>query len=201
MTQTAMTADQVVQEVRQALASGDVVAATLRVLDAYGAEVFGFLAGVLDDIDEAREAYSSIGERTRERLVTMGCPDDLRTCLYGLACRALDARRTQQDPVPRGLTSSSDPLLAPPAPPSGTRRKRPEALAHLRSKMPARDRELLVLRVDRRMTWDELATVFLGDDASESDHLREIFLLRSRYRIIKSWLAREAESRGILGRA
>jgi RNA polymerase sigma-70 factor (ECF subfamily) len=189
--------DHVVQEVRGALASGDVVAATLRVLDAYGAEVFGFLAGVLDDIDEAREAYALMGERARERLTTFGCPDDLRTCLYGLACHALDARRSQEDPS-RGRTPSPDPLLAPPAAPSAGRRRRPDALARLRSKLPARDRELLVLRVDRRLSWDELATVFLGDDASAGDRVRETLRLRSRYRVIKRWLAREATARGIL---
>lgn len=189
--------DNVAQDVRQALAAGDEVRATVRLLDAYGAEVFGFLAGVLDDVGEARAVYAAIGERARERLVTFGWPCGLRTWLYAIAHRVIGEVR-QSSASPGEPVSAELPERGTTRPPPP--RSRSAALAHLRSSLPLHDREMLVLHVDRRMTWDELALVFLGEDASAKDHALEILRLQARYRLLKDWLAREAAVRGILSR-
>lgn len=187
--------DNVAQDVRGALAAGDEVRATVRLLDAYGAEVFGFLAGVLDGVAEARDAYASIGERARERLVTFGWPCGLRTWLYSLAHRVLVERRESAGLAGCGSELPHRDTTQPPR-----RKSRRDAVAHLRSSLPLHDRELLVLRIDRQMTWEELAAVFLGDDASAKDLALETLRLQARYRLLKEWLAREAEARGILNR-
>ncbi len=187
--------DTVAQDVRQALDKGDEVRATICLLDAYGAEIFGFLAGVLDDVGEARQVYAALGERARERLVTFGWPCGLRTWIYALAHLVIG--EMHQSSAAPDLASLELPqrgtTRAPP-------RSRSDALADLRSSLPLHDRELLVLRVDRRMTWEELALVFLGEDASAKDHALEILRLQARYRLLKDWLAREAAVRGILSR-
>lgn len=190
--------DDVADEVRVALAEGDEICATVRALDGYGAEVFGFVAGVLDDVGTARDVYATIGEQVRERLITFGGPCDLRTWLYAIACRALAEHRDRSACAGNVRSPVALPARGTTYPPR--RKSRLDALALLRSSLPARDRELLVLRVDRQLSWDELATVFLGADASARDRVREVVRLRSRYRLVKDWLTREATARGILGR-
>src|SRR5258708_8381912 len=51
------------ENVRAKIRTGDIASATATALLLYGADVFGFLARVLDDLDAARDVYSSFSER------------------------------------------------------------------------------------------------------------------------------------------
>ena len=73
------------------------------------------------------------------------------------------------------------------------------ALARLRDELPEEDRELLVLRIDRGLAWEELARVLLGADVvSDAALVRESARLRKRFQLVKERLRERARALGIL---
>lgn len=74
----------------------------------------------------------------------------------------------------------------------------------MREKLPADDQALLVLRVDRKMAWRDLAIVmstggYLPADSIDEDALaRETARLRKRFERVKSELKRLAKEAGLL---
>jgi RNA polymerase sigma-70 factor (ECF subfamily) len=188
--------------VRDALRAGDVVRATTEALNAYGAELFGFVVGVLDDYDAARDVYAAISERVWRALAEFSWRCSLRTWVYTIARNEL-ARHHERAGRQR---ARNVPLSAVPSPAVRARTTtRPfvrttlrAAFSELRRELSAEDRELLVLRVDRGMAWRDLALTFLGEGAEEGDVLRESTRLRKRLQLVKEKLTRAAASRGIL---
>jgi RNA polymerase sigma-70 factor (ECF subfamily) len=70
----------------------------------------------------------------------------------------------------------------------------------LREQLPEDDQTLLVLRVDRGLSWLELAEVMLGDDAPASDEQlkTEAARLRQRFQAAKHRLRKLVEEAGLL---
>jgi RNA polymerase sigma-70 factor (ECF subfamily) len=80
------------------------------------------------------------------------------------------------------------------------RTERRTQLAALREALAPEDQTLLILRVDRKLSWEELAVV-LGSDPnlSGADALkREAARLRKRFQIVKSKLRKQAVKHGLL---
>ena len=75
----------------------------------------------------------------------------------------------------------------------------------IRDALPAEDRMLLVLRVDKRLEWKELAQVMLGPDdgggadVTDAALIKESQRLRKRFQILKEKLLEEGKRAGILG--
>lgn len=63
-----------------------------------------------------------------------------------------------------------------------------DAFAELRASLSEEERELLVLRVDRDLSWDEAATI-LGEPAPR---------LRKRFQALKDKLRARARAQGLL---
>src|SRR5262245_27869934 len=92
--------------VRALLEQEDSAGAAALLLSTYGADLFGFLIGVLEDVRAARRVYMTICESVAHRLATFQwrCPP--RVWLYSLARRELRDRRerkagaTTSDAVP-----------------------------------------------------------------------------------------------------
>jgi RNA polymerase sigma-70 factor (ECF subfamily) len=190
------------ETVRDALARGDLHAATTSSLRLYGAEVFGFLLGVLGDGSAARDVYASVAERVWRGLSAFAWRCSLRTWTYTIArnelarYRARTARRHAHQ-VPLSAISSPrapDPTTTKPFCRTTVR----NALSELRRELPPEDHELLVLRIDRRLSWGDLATASLGEDASEHEVARESARLRKRFQLLKERLTRLALDRGLL---
>src|SRR5258708_28063435 len=72
-----------------------------------------------------------------------------------------------------------------------------DALAAIRDALPEDDRALLVLRVDRAMSWKDIARVFSADD-SEEVLRRESACLRKRFQIVKDEIRVRAKQAGLL---
>jgi RNA polymerase sigma-70 factor (ECF subfamily) len=70
----------------------------------------------------------------------------------------------------------------------------------LRNQLPADDQALLVLRIDKGLSWNELAAVFSGqgDALEEAELLRWAVRLRQRFAAIKRKLRGQAEEEGLL---
>ncbi|HEY1694622.1 MAG TPA: sigma-70 family RNA polymerase sigma factor [Polyangiaceae bacterium] len=175
--------------VRAEHAAGDLAGAATRVLRSYGPEVLGFLVAALRDDREASEVYARACADLWVGLPAFRWECSLRTWLYTLARNAAHAYR--RDPHRRrrvGLEEHPelDEIAA---------RDRTATAPYLRSESKIRVRELratlspddqmlLTLRVDRAMSWCEIALV-MGDG---DDPARAAAALRKRFERVKERL-------------
>src|SRR5205814_9424100 len=69
----------------------------------------------------------------------------------------------------------------------------------LRESLDPDDRALLILRVDRALSWQDIARVTLGDEAvDEVGQQREVARLTNRFRLLKEESRRRAQEAGLL---
>jgi DNA-directed RNA polymerase specialized sigma24 family protein len=146
---------------RARLGQGDLPAAARSVVDTYGPEVFGFLVGVLGDADAAGFLYANVCQRVTTELEGLDRNLAFRTWVYRLARRELKDRRLRRKrpvaPLREGGATDTQPLRH-----AGLT----DAIDAVRRSLSEEDRELLILRVDRRFDWYELALTELGEDVS-----------------------------------
>ena len=73
-----------------------------------------------------------------------------------------------------------------------------DRLAEARASLADDDRELLYLRVDRQLTWREIAVILSGDDAGpEDDAVRKLdAALRKRFEAVKRRLKAKLDAPG-----
>lgn len=194
-------------EVRRRFEQGDLEGAATLAMQGYGPEIFTFLAACHRDRDDADEVFSLFAEALWRSLSGFGWQSSLRTWAYAVARRTSlryrrDAHRRnqRQQPLPASaasaiaaqVRSATSPLLR-----SETRNR----IAELRASMPPEDQELLVLRVDRQMSWLDLAQVLHGEDEQplEGEALkREAARLRKRFQLVKDQLREMARREGLL---
>ena len=72
-------------------------------------------------------------------------------------------------------------------------------MQELRQQLPAEDQQLLILRVNRQLSWNEIAMV-LGDDglrATDVELQREATRLRKRFQLAKDRLRALARQEGL----
>lgn len=163
----------------------------------YAAEIYGFLLSFHGDEKAAGAVFASMKERLGRELPTLPAEISCGASAYAIARRAAvshDRERGRLDALGSTLPVGS-------ARRSSVRRdfgetaKYPSTEQHsrftaLRQSLPREDQELLVLRVDRELTWRELAFVLHeGVEApSEADLVRGAARLRERFRRIKAYL-------------
>jgi len=192
------------QVVRQLITDGRLQAAATDALNLYGAEIFGFLHAVARDDDLAAEAFSSFGEDLWKGLPAFRWEASLRTWSYALARNALhrlrrDPRRRARNNVPLSDASSAvariaDQVRTATLPYLRTEIK--DQVRALRDALDPDDHALLVLRVDRKLSWKDIARAMPGDD--EADGERRAATLRKRFERAKAMLRELAVQRGII---
>ncbi|HKQ68159.1 MAG TPA: hypothetical protein VJT73_02405 [Polyangiaceae bacterium] len=69
----------------------------------------------------------------------------------------------------------------------------------MRMHLSEKDRALLVLRVDQKLSWSEIASIFAGQNAYEEAQKRRAAALRKRFERIKEEIRLLALSDGIVG--
>jgi len=193
------------EAVRLAWDKGDAEGAVTATLEAYGAEILGWLVGVLRDVDEAEDAFAAFTETLWSSFARFGWRCSVRTWAYALARHAaVDQRRSEARRARRQVPLSA-PEVAQVAERIRTttlaslRTVNRTAIARLRDELPADDRMLLVLRVDRELAWDDLARVFLDAPDPEAAELkREAARLRKRFQLIKEQLVSLARGAGLI---
>jgi RNA polymerase sigma-70 factor (ECF subfamily) len=190
------------QRVRALLAAGQTSEAATLALRELGPEVLGFLSGVIGDAD-ADEVYSTWSERLWRSLKGFEGRCSLRTWMYVLARREISrfrkgARRHAEGRVP--LSDFKDVL------PAASRRTRStiatekqRQLTALRDELPIEDRTLLILRVDRKLGFDDIALAFAENPEAfaEVDRRREAARLRKRFQLVKQRLIARAKRHAI----
>jgi RNA polymerase sigma-70 factor (ECF subfamily) len=173
--------------IRRAVDGGDVAGATTLAIRTYGAEVYGFVVALARDEAAAADAFSLACERLWKTLARFEWRCSLRAWCYRLARNALvDVRRGAREAIPLSAVSEvADHVRSQTA--TFLRTETRSELYRLRATLPPEDQELLVLRVDRDMAWDDLARVFLGDGEALDDAAiaRESARLRKRFQLVR----------------
>jgi RNA polymerase sigma-70 factor (ECF subfamily) len=186
------------------LASGNATAAATETLRTLGPEVLGFLSGVLGDDADADEVFAAMSERLWHSLVSFEWRCSLRTWAYVIARHEISRfrRRARRHLAGRvRISELADAIAAVHSETRSTQRSaRRRKLTVLRDELPPDDRTLLVLRVDRDLSWEEIALVFIRDPrrCTEENRKREAARLRKRFQLVKERLARRVREEGLL---
>jgi RNA polymerase sigma-70 factor (ECF subfamily) len=183
--------DEIEAGIRRLCTSGDWSAAATEALRSYGPEVLGFLHAALGNQADARDAFSLFSESLWRGLPTMRWQSSFRTWAYALARGALG--RVHRDPARRGRIVRLSPTLEDELPAGPARtvthpHQRSEVKAHvrrLRLALDPDDQAILTLRIDREMSWRDIAIVMAGEEAPETDIARQSAALRKRFERLK----------------
>ena len=174
--------------------------AATRALEGYGAELYGFLVSFLGNESDAADVFSQVGEDLWKGLPSFKLACSVRTWLYLLARHA--AARFRRSPWNRrtgdsrleGLVELARTRTQP-----WLRTDVKDRFKAMRDALDPDDRSLLVLRVDRGLSWEEVARVMLGEEtASDAELSRETDRLRKRYQLLKDDLRRRARELGLI---
>ncbi|HZJ61935.1 MAG TPA: sigma-70 family RNA polymerase sigma factor [Kofleriaceae bacterium] len=182
-----MSATELEVTIRKQFEAGDLHAAATLAIKGYGREVCGYLAAVLADEEQARDVFAETVAELWRDLSRFRWQASLRTWIYTLARHRLAAhlsRRGRQRTVP--LSEAADVVARPHTTTVSWKRTAvKDTVSRLRSSLSADDQTLLILRVDRAMSWREIAHV-IGDAHEPA--------LRKRYERIKNRLRDLAHS-------
>jgi RNA polymerase sigma-70 factor (ECF subfamily) len=185
------------RDVALRLASADLGGAVAAVLRALGPGLTGYLSALLRDDDDVREVLADVAEHLLTSLPRFRGECRVKTWTYRIAWRT--AMRHRHDPRRQRTTSLRSSLadaLAAEVPRSTGAFRRDAAIAWLervRAELSPADQSLLTLRLDRGMSWAEVA-VGMGSGDTAAD----LAALRKRYERIKDRLRKAAERDGVV---
>jgi RNA polymerase sigma-70 factor, ECF subfamily len=195
-------------EIRTLHAAGEKRRAAERLIETYGRELFGFLIARLRDRDAASEVFSQFTEDLWRGFEAFRWQCSARVWSYTLARHAAsryidDCRRRGRLEAPLShagpLSEIAEKIRTETE--TALQSEPQRRLAKLREQLSHEDQLLLILRVNRKLAWREIAQILLGEaDATNEGALeREASRLRKRFQIAKIELRRlmgERPSRG-----
>jgi RNA polymerase sigma-70 factor (ECF subfamily) len=185
-------------DIRKALDSGDLEGATDLAVRGYGPQVLGYLRAILRSEPDASEVFSIFCEFLWTGLPKFRGEASFLTWAYQLAWAA--GRRFREDPFRLRASRLSTPAmndLAAQVYSTTASHLKPEnkdRLAVLRERLDPAEQTLLVLRLDRELSWSEIAQVFDEPGLSEA-------ALRKRFERLKERIKELAEADGLLDAA
>jgi RNA polymerase sigma-70 factor (ECF subfamily) len=195
------------REIRRPLEQRDYSTAATLAIRGFGPEIFGFLLAFHRDQEDAAEVFAAFSERLWRDLPKFAGNSSFRTWAYALARHASlnyrrDARRRErrQQPLPEGSELSGIAEQVRSETLSYLRTERRSRFAALRASLPPEDQALLILRVDRGLSWNDLACVLrAGDEPLAKDELaREAARLRKRFQLLKARLLEMGRNAGVV---
>lgn len=182
-------------KIRERASAADLRGAATIALEAYGPELLGYLVATCRDRAVAEEVFAMTCEDLWRGLPGFRWHCAMRTWLYVLARHAYArARRSPHDRPRIALSELGDvEARVRTATQPWLRTEVKDRFQALRDELDDDERALLVLRVDRRMSWAEIAEV-LGEEGQGADAR-----LRKRFSLLKAKLhARAGELFGDL---
>lgn len=190
--------------IRAAFEAGDLDLAATRALEAYGPELLGYLVATLRSDDHGAEVFAEMSVDLWRGLPAFEWRSQLKTWLYRLAHNAaaryrsapVNQRRRRQplsqiSEVAERVRTRTLPYL---------RTDVKDRFAALREALSPDDQSLLILRVDRGMSWSQVAGVYVegpGEPSAE-ELARTSARLRKRFGAIKERLRELAQRDGLL---
>lgn len=193
--------DEIERALRELHAAGRYDEAATQLVDAYGPELLGFLSAVLRDPIEAEEIYA-IGSLDLWRgLSSFRGESSFRTWAYRIHRHAMSRELRRPERRRRGSFAEARTTALRAKERTATRPELrtdiKDAIRALRDELSEDERALLVLRVDRGLSWNEVAEV-LDSDRSEAPTPRATALRKQFERTTKR-LRALALARGLLG--
>ena len=174
MTEERVGCDPVEARIRVAIAYLDWRTATKLVLDAYGAELYGFAMAITADEIDAEDVFAHTAADVMRQLPSFRGDCSIRAWAYRLVRHAW--LRQLREPMRRRPLSETPEVK--------------EALDAIRGDLGPEDQTLLILRVDRRLTWREIARVFSPAEMTNDEALaKRAATLRKRFDRLKEELA------------
>ena len=180
--------------IRESWEGGRFEQAAVATLERYGPEVLGFLYATARPPLDPDELFSSLCERLWTHLPSFRWQSSLRTWLYVVARNLVRAaHRSSRGPSGRvALTSDFSDVAARvrSSTPAYMRTAEKTRLQEIRDALEPDDRMLLILRVDRKMAWNDIATV-LSQDVDDRSLAQRSAALRKRFERLKERLRKE----------
>jgi RNA polymerase sigma-70 factor (ECF subfamily) len=184
---------------------GELKEAATAALEGFGPEILGVLVAVVRDEQLAGEAFAQFCEDLWTGLANFRWESTFRTWAYTLARHAW--QRLRREPHFRRTVALSDyPGIS-----QIEQRVRTMTLSHLKSdvkeevvklrqSLDPEDQMLLILRIDRQMSWNEISLVMLGHDEPKDEIAlsRKAAALRKRFERVKEDLRRLARQEKLL---
>jgi RNA polymerase sigma-70 factor (ECF subfamily) len=195
------------RRVRAHCEAGDGKRAATLLLEAYGREILGFLISRLPDRDAGTEVFSQFTEDLWRGLDGFRWQCSARVWLYTLARHASsryvnDARkrRARSVPLSRAGPLSEIEQTVRTATLVSARTESRSRVTKLRESLPIDDQTLLILRVNRKLGWKEIAQVMVyeGDVVPAAKLEKEVMRLRKRYQLVAEKLRRLAVEQGLV---
>jgi RNA polymerase sigma-70 factor (ECF subfamily) len=189
---------EVEEQIGAALDRGDLNAAATAILRGYGPQLLGYLCSVLRNEEDASEVFSQFTEDLWRGLAGFRREAPARVWSYRLAWHA--AARWLRDPYRqrgRRLETTELSRIADEVRSSvllGRAQARQEGIDRLRAQLTPEEQTLLVLRLDRGLSWREVSLV-IGADGEAPDEPA----LRKRFERLKDKLTQMARDEGLLG--
>jgi RNA polymerase sigma-70 factor, ECF subfamily len=164
----------------------------------FGPEVLGYLVAMSKSETDANDAFSLFCEDIWRGLPRFRWASSFRTWAYTLARHALF--RLSRDPERRHpkVAISQSPQLAELAVQVRTttmlamRTEAKSKIAELREQLDPDDRTLLILRIDRKLSWQDIARVMAEEELSAAEVTKAAAMLRKRFERVKDRLRKLA---------
>ena len=194
-------------QIRDRITAGDPAGATTVALRGYGTEILRFLVVIHGDESRAMEAFSLFSEGVWRGIEAFDWRCTFRTWAYGVARRSSlrlrrDAGRRARREIPldalAAISAIEDHVRTSTL--SFLRTEPRNRFAEIRNELPPDDRALLVLRVDRELSWKECVHAMADVDASRSPEelAREAARLRKRFQVLKQRLLEIGQREGLV---
>lgn len=194
------------QAIRAAFDAGHMQEAATAVLTLYGDEILSFIHSRSRDRIDSDEAFAMFAEDLWNGLPSFGWRSSVRTWAYTVARNATiryassshrRAARNLRLSCPGAVAALVDQVRNTTECYKRTAVK--DRFRALRQQLDIEDQTLLTLRVDRNMSWRELAQTLSGNvDLDEPTIERESARLRKAFERVKRELKRLSESEGLL---
>lgn len=174
------------------------------VIEGYGPEVLSFLEAMLRGHADASDAFAQACEDLWKGLPRFEGRSSMKTWFYTLARHAVSRMRRTAHPgrvaALSEVTDLADRVRSGTRPHLRTEVK--DGVAAIRATLDDDDRMLLVLRVDRGMSWNDVARVMAEEGDSEVDESlsRVAARLRKRFQSVKDTIRERAIASGLIAK-
>ncbi|NMO19231.1 sigma-70 family RNA polymerase sigma factor [Pyxidicoccus fallax] len=191
------------QDLHEACERGNLEQALEWALAAYGPEVMRLMGTVLQDYGRSREAFGRFQADLRRELPEFRWQCSFRPWAYRLARNACFqvTRAPPADMRTAGMPGPPDgPARRPPTEAPSQRTSIRERLRALRESLEPKELLLLLLRVDQRLSWREVAWVMFDGNAPPTDEAldREATALRKQFQHLKAHLRTLGMEEGLI---
>lgn len=190
-------------EIVQLRAAGQLKEVATLAIESYGPEILSFLEMMLRNHADASDAFAQACEDLWKGLPRFEGRSSLKTWFYTLARHAASRLRRSshsgQLVAMSEITDVADRVRSRTRPHLRTEVK--TGFAEIRAMLDDSDRMLLVLRVDRAMSWNDIARVMTeeGEDDSDAAIGRVAARLRKRFQSVKETIRSRAVATGLIG--